>query len=108
MKEKFNKPNREKPLVGFNINIYTICRLAMMSWALIILSFAAKQQQLFGLSDSMIVSVVLQLIYVGKFFWWEIGYLRSMDITYDRAGFGICWGSIVWLPAIYTSPRFYI
>ena len=41
-------------------------------------------------------------------FWWESGYLRSMDIMHDRAGFYICWGCLVWVPAIYTSPVAYL
>ena len=80
----------------------------MMGWGLILLSFAAKQQELYGLSNSMIIAVTLQLAYILKFFWWETGYLRSMDIMYDRAGFCICWGCLVWLPAIYTSPTLYL
>jgi 7-dehydrocholesterol reductase len=79
-----------------------------MSWPLILLSFAAKQAETYGLSDSMIVAVVLQLIYVAKFFYWETGYLRSLDIMHDRAGYYICWGCLVWVPAIYSSSTLYL
>jgi 7-dehydrocholesterol reductase len=89
---------------GWDIKMFTNCRFGMMSWGLIILSFAAKQKELYGLSDSMVVSVLLQLIYIAKFFIWEGGYLRSMDIMHDRAGYYICWGCLVFVPAIYTSP----
>ena len=89
---------------GWDIKMFTNCRFGMMSWGLIILSFAAKQKELYGLSDSMVVSVILQLIYIAKFFVWEGGYLRSMDIMHDRAGYYICWGCLVWVPSIYTSP----
>ena len=91
-------------IMGWDVKMFTNCRFGMMSWGLIILSFAAKQKELYGLSDSMIVSVVLQLIYIAKFFVWEGGYLRSMDIMHDRAGYYICWGCLVWVPSIYTSP----
>ena len=94
--------------MGFDVKQFSNCRFAVMGWSLIIISFAAKQQELYGLSDSMIVALALQLIYIGKFFWWETGFLRSLDIMYDRAGFCICWGSMVWLPAIYTSPTLYL
>jgi 7-dehydrocholesterol reductase len=80
----------------------------MMSWALILLSYASKQEELYGLSDSMVVAVALQLLYIGKFFIWETGYLRSLDIMHDRAGFMICWGCLVWVPCIYTSPTLYL
>src|SRR5712691_6412590 len=81
----------------------------MMGWSLILISFAAKQYENNGvLSDAMAVAVALQLFYITKFFWWEIGYLRSLDIAHDRAGFYICWGCLVWLPLIYTSSTLYL
>lgn len=95
-------------IFGWDVKQFTNCRFGMMSWSLIILSFAAKQQQLYGLSDSMVVSVVLQLVYITKFFFWETGYFRSLDIMHDRAGYYICWGCLVWVPAIYTSPSLYL
>lgn len=95
-------------LFGWDVKMFTNCRFGMMGWSLIIISFACKQEQLYGISDSMIVAVVLQLLYIAKFFWWETGYLRSMDIMYDRAGFCICWGCMVWLPSIYTSPTLFL
>ncbi len=46
--------------------------------------------------------------YVFKFFLWETGYWSSMDITHDRAGFYLCWGCLVWVPGVYTSPAMYL
>jgi 7-dehydrocholesterol reductase len=93
---------------GWDVKMFTNCRFGMMGWSLIILSFAAKQNELYGLSDSMLVSVSLQLIYITKFFFWEKGYLNSLDIMHDRAGYYICWGCLVWVPGIYTSPTLYL
>ena len=59
----------------------------MMGWPLLILCYAAKQHQLYGLSDSMLVSVAIQLVYITKFFHWEMGYMKTLDIMHDRAGF---------------------
>ena len=95
-------------IFGWDVKQFTNCRFGMMGWPLFLLSYAAKQQELYGLSDAMIVSVALQLIYVGKFFLWETGYLRSLDIMHDRAGFMICWGCLVWIPSVYTSPGLYL
>lgn len=95
-------------MAGWNVKVFTNCRFGMMAWPLILLSFAAKQHELHGLSDSMIVAVGLQLLYVAKFFWWETGYLRSLDMMHDRAGFYICWGCLVWVPSIYTSGTLYL
>ncbi|XP_062093890.1 7-dehydrocholesterol reductase-like isoform X2 [Humulus lupulus] len=56
----------------------------------------------------MLVNTILMLVYVTKFFWWEAGYWSTMDIAHDRAGFYICWGCLVWVPSIYTSPGMYL
>jgi 7-dehydrocholesterol reductase len=97
------------PMVaGVNVKMFTNCRFALMAWPLIVLSFAAAQHARHGLSDSMVVAVGLQLVYVTKFFWWEPGYLRSLDIMHYRAGFFICWGCVVWVPAIYTASTLYL
>jgi 7-dehydrocholesterol reductase len=95
-------------IFGWDLKQFTNCRFGMMSWGLILLSYAAKQAQLYGLADSMVVAVGLQLLYITKFFVWETGYLRSLDIMHDRAGFYICWGCLVWVPCIYTSSTLYL
>ncbi|XP_054795946.1 7-dehydrocholesterol reductase [Prosopis cineraria] len=56
----------------------------------------------------MLVNTALMLVYVSKFFWWEAGYWNTMDIAHDRAGFYICWGCLVWVPSVYTSPGMYL
>ncbi len=93
---------------GWSIKKFITCRFGMMSWGLFLLSYAAKQAELGGITNSMLISVALQLLYVGKFFVWEKGYLRSLDIMHDRAGFYICWGCMVWVPCVYTSPSMYL
>ncbi len=95
-------------VLGFSVKKFITCRFGMMSWGVLITSYMAKQLELGTLSNSMIVSVALQLIYIAKFFVWEDGYLRSLDIMHDRAGFYICWGCMVWVPCIYTSPSMYL
>mmetsp|Transcript_1186 Transcript_1186/g.3883 ORF Transcript_1186/g.3883 Transcript_1186/m.3883 type:complete len:205 (-) Transcript_1186:2045-2659(-) len=47
-------------------------------------------------------------VYNFKFFLWETGYFNSMDIQHDRAGYYICWGCLVWVPAVYASPALYV
>ena len=90
-------------ILGVNVKHFANCRFGMMSWPLLILAFAAKQQELYGaVSDSMIVSVVLQLVYVGIFFYYESGYFKTMDIQVDRAGYYLIWGVMVWVPSVYT------
>ena len=95
-------------ILGWNIKKFITCRFGMMSWGLFLLSYCAKQVELGGLANSMLISVALQLLYIAKFFVWEHGYLRSLDIMHDRAGFYICWGCLVWVPCVYTSPSMYL
>jgi len=94
---------------GWDVKLFTNCRFGMMFWALGIISYAHAQYQHIGyISNSILVSIALQLVYITKFFWWETGYLCSMDIQHDRAGYYICWGCLVWLPCIYTSQTYYM
>lgn len=95
-------------LFGIDIKTFTNCRFGMMGWGLLLLSYAAKQHELYGLTNSMVVAVALQFIYLTKFYFWETGYLRSLDIMHDRAGFYICWGCLVWVPCVYTSSTMYL
>ena len=96
-------------ILGFDVKMFTNCRFGMMYWALGILCYAQAQYERDGyLSNAMFVSVALQLIYITKFFYWETGYLCSMDIQHDRAGYYICWGCLVWVPSVYTSPSYFL
>ncbi|KAH9716341.1 7-dehydrocholesterol reductase [Citrus sinensis] len=99
------------PRIGknFDIKVFTNCRFGMMSWAVLAVTYCIKQYEANGkVEDSMLVNTILMLIYVTKFFLWEAGYWSTMDIAHDRAGFYICWGCLVWVPSVYTSPGMYL
>ena len=97
-------------ICGFDVKMVTNCRAGMMFWAVGILCFAHKHMELHNgsMTLGMAVNVSLQLIYITKFFYWEMGYMCSMDIQHDRAGYYICWGCLVWVPSVYTSTSFYL
>lgn len=96
-------------IFGWDVKMFTNCRFGMVFWAISAISYACAQYERYGyVSDSMLVNVALQLIYVFKFFVWETGYLASIDIMHDRAGYYICWGCLVFLPTIYTSHSFFL
>ena len=95
-------------IFGIDIKMFTNCRFGMMGWALLATIFCIKNYQLYGFVDSNIVSTTLQLVYITKFFWWEAGYLRTIDIMLDRAGFYICWGCLVFVPGFYTVVSMYM
>jgi 7-dehydrocholesterol reductase len=90
-------------ILGWDVKQFTNCRFGMMYWQVGIILYALKQIDNDGyLSSSMFVSVLVQSVYIFKFFWWETGYFCSMDIQHDRAGYYICWGCLVWVPSMYT------
>jgi 7-dehydrocholesterol reductase len=96
-------------IFGWDVKQFTNCRFGMMFWQVGIICYAIKQYQNEGrISESMLVSVFLQTVYIAKFFWWETGYFCSMDIQHDRAGYYICWGCLVWVPSMYTVHTFFM
>jgi len=92
-----------------DIKQYTNCRFGMASWALLTVAAVIAQYERQGaVADSMLVSASLVLTYIIKFFSWERGYMCSTDISTDRAGYMICWGTTVWVPAVYTAPVLFL
>ncbi|CAF1181020.1 unnamed protein product [Didymodactylos carnosus] len=80
----------------------------MLAWALLSVIFCMKSFELYGYTDSSLVTCILTVVYLAKFFWWESGYMKTMDIIVDRAGFYLCWGCLVWVPALYTLPSYFL
>jgi 7-dehydrocholesterol reductase len=92
-------------ILGWDVKQFTNCRFGMTGWAVAVVSFVFAQKEIYGKADwSIIISAALIVIYLFKFFLWERGYMRSMDIAVDRAGYYLCWGCLVWVPAVYTIP----
>lgn len=80
----------------------------MTVWPLLVAIFTLKSYELYGFVDGAWVSFTLQMIYFTKFFWWESGYMRTIDIMLDRAGFYICWGCLCYIPGLYASVSMYL
>ncbi|XP_062520705.1 uncharacterized protein LOC134195659 [Corticium candelabrum] len=96
-------------VMGFELKQVTNCRFGMMMWPLIVISCVAKQWEHYGyVSNSMATAAFLQLVYIAKFFHWESGYMRTLDMMHDRAGYYICWGCMIWVPCIYSSQVVYL
>lgn len=79
------------------------CRIGMLGWSVIIIGAFLKNP-----SVPLSINVILQLVYIGKFFWWEGGYFKTMDIMHDSFGFYLCWGILCWLPCVYTLSTMYM
>ena len=93
---------------GIDIKVLTNCRFGMTVWPLLVCIYALKSYELHGFTDSVFVTSVLQLAYITKFFIWESGYMGTIDIIVDRAGFYICWGCLCWLPSLYPNVSQYL
>ncbi|KAM9302403.1 7-dehydrocholesterol reductase [Gastrophryne carolinensis] len=99
------------PRIGkwFDFKLFFNGRPGIVAWTLINLSYAAKQQELYGqVTNSMILVNVLQAIYVVDFFWNEAWYLKTIDICHDHFGWYLGWGDCVWLPYLYTLQGLYL
>jgi len=96
-------------IFGVDVKQWTNCRFGMIIWQIIIiLFFFFSYHKKSKINIAILVSVILQSIYIGKFFFWETGYFNTLDITLDRAGYYICWGCLVFLPAFYTFTVYYL
>jgi len=94
----------------FDVDVkqFTNSRFGMLVWQLLIIIFAFYSYYSFGFNIAIWVTVILQTIYIAKFFYWETGYFNTLDITLDRAGYYICWGCLVFVPAFYTFTVYYL
>lgn len=95
-------------ILGIDIKVFTNCRFGLTVWALVVSICFLKSYELYGFVDSMFVCWFLQTVYLTKFFWWEGGYMSTMDISVDRAGFYICWGCLAYVPGFYTLCSLYM
>lgn len=90
-------------ICGVDVKKFVNCRFSMTFWMLAGVSYCCKSCELHGYLDpGLVLSALSQFLYLCKFFLWEIGYMRSIDIIVDRAGFYETWGCLVFVPALYT------
>lgn len=89
---------------GLDLKRFINCRFSMTFWQLAGFSFCYRSYVLRGnvMDWGLFFSALSQYLYLVKFFFWEMGYMRSIDIIVDRAGYEIQWGCLVWVPAVYT------
>lgn len=96
-------------ILSFNLKQFANCRVGMMGWSVLLFAFMAKQHAMTGhVATSMAVSVLIQVAYIIKFFYWESGYFGSLDIMHDRFGYYICWGVLCWIPGTYALVGLYL
>ena len=98
------------PRIGpFDLKYFCESRPGLILWVVMDLSLAAKQYQLHGrLSTPMILVVCFQLLYVADYFFHEEAILTTWDIKYERFGWMLCWGDLVWVPFTYCLQALYL
>ncbi|CAG0919249.1 unnamed protein product [Notodromas monacha] len=95
-------------LLGVDVKQFTNCRFGMVAWQIFILAFFFAGIKREGFNYGFAVNVLLQSIYVAKFWWWESGYFWTLDVALDRAGYYLCWGCLVWVPVLYTFSSYFM
>ncbi|KAI9020876.1 ergosterol biosynthesis ERG4/ERG24 [Phycomyces nitens] len=98
------------PRIGeFDIKFFTELRPGMIGWAVINLSFAAKQYlDLHHVTKSMVLVQVFQMWYIVDSLWNEEAVLTTMDITTDGFGFMLAFGLYTWVPFTYSLQARYL
>jgi 7-dehydrocholesterol reductase len=87
----------------FNVKQFVNDRFAMNIWSVVGWLCLFKQYDNLGyVTNSMMITVGLQTVYLLKFFWWESGYFNTLDIMHDRIGYYLWWGITTWVTGIYT------
>eukprot|EP00592_Proboscia_alata_P014535 CAMPEP_0194395268 /NCGR_PEP_ID=MMETSP0174-20130528/124328_1 /TAXON_ID=216777 /ORGANISM="Proboscia alata, Strain PI-D3" /LENGTH=599 /DNA_ID=CAMNT_0039191183 /DNA_START=65 /DNA_END=1865 /DNA_ORIENTATION=- len=91
-------------IFGIDLKRFVNCRFSMTYWQLAGLSYCYRSYTLHDntIDWGLFFSALSQYLYLVKFFLWEMGYMRSIDIIVDRAGFEIQWGCLVWVPSVYS------
>jgi len=90
-------------ILGIDVKTLVNCRFSMTFWMLSGISFSAASYARHEAYDpGLVLSAVSLYVYLAKFYWWEMGYMRSIDIIVDKCGFYETWGCLVWVPAVYT------
>jgi Delta14-sterol reductase len=103
-------PRVSLPFFG-DIDIKTWCevRPGLLGWIILDMAFAARQYREHGyITDTMILAVFSQAVYVMDCLYMEPAILTTMDIIMDGFGFMLAFGDLAWLPFIYSIQARYL
>ncbi|EUC54371.1 C-14 sterol reductase ERG24, partial [Rhizoctonia solani AG-3 Rhs1AP] len=100
------------PSIGsFDIKSFAELRPGLILWFMINLSSACKQLTHRGTwypTDSMILVILFQGVYIIDAIYNERAILTTMDITTDGFGFMLAFGSMAWVPLTYSLQARYL
>lgn len=103
-------PRFDLPLFGtVDLKFWCELRPGLLGWMVLNLTYMAHQYTTFGsVSDSMLLVVALQSLYVFDSLYMEHAILTTIDITTDGFGFMLAFGDLVWVPFVYSLQGRYL
>lgn len=100
------------PLVGpMDLKFFWVGRVGMGLWFIVAFRWfmmTVCQYANFAQLFASFVSLVLTTAYIYDFYSNEQWYTQTIDMIHDRFGFMMAWGSIVWMPFIYSFVMYQI
>ncbi|CAO3663389.1 unnamed protein product [Umbelopsis ramanniana] len=93
----------------FDIKFFVELRPNLIGWLLMDICMAAKQYTNIGrLTNSMVLVVLAQVLYIVDALYNESAILTTMDITTDGFGFMLAFGNLCWVPMVYCMQARYL
>jgi delta14-sterol reductase len=93
----------------FDFKFFCESRPGLVGWVAVNLSLAAKQYQLHGqVTAPMILVNAFHILYVADYFFHEEAILTTWDIKHENFGWMLCWGDLLWVPAMYSLQAYYL
>jgi len=84
-------------------------RPGLLGWIVLDLANAVAQYKNYGyVTDSMLITVICQSVYVFDGLYMEPAILTTMDIVTDGFGFMLSFGDVSWVPFIYSLQSKYL
>lgn len=103
------------PFNIFDLKTIVNCRFGLWLWQVVVLWAWKANYELHTASYAkgevnwpLTASTLLQTIYLAKFYYWEDGYMSTIDISVDKFGFYVGWGCVAWVPTFYTLTSVYL
>lgn len=92
-----------------DIKIWMEMRPGLLGWIVIDCAMAVRQYKHFGyVTDSMLIAIVCQSVYVFDGLFMEPAILTTIDIVSDGFGFMLSFGDIPWVPFVYSLQARYL
>ncbi|ORX47730.1 ERG4/ERG24 ergosterol biosynthesis protein [Hesseltinella vesiculosa] len=98
------------PRIGnFDVKLFSVLRPGLIGWFILNGCYLFKQYDSLGyVTNSMVLIVSFQALYILDAFWHEEAFLHSLSITHDGFGFLLAFGSYCWMPYMYSLQARYL